>query len=107
EERARHLAEAATGPNEAVALALEEGAATARSRGAPPGAAELSEEAAGLTPLADAAAARRRKSDAGYYHFESGDSRQALAMLEEVVGQLSAGAERAEGVFRLCRGRAS
>jgi DNA-binding CsgD family transcriptional regulator len=105
EERARHLAEAATGPNEAVALALEEGAATARSRGAPAAAAELSEEAAGLTPLADAAAARRRKSDAGYYHFESGDSRQALAMLEEVVGQLSAGAERAEVLIRLARVR--
>jgi DNA-binding CsgD family transcriptional regulator len=105
EERARHLAEAATGPNEAVAVALEQGAATARSRGAPAAAAELSERAAGLTPLADAAAARRRKSDAGYYHFESGDSRQALAMLEEVVGQLSAGVERAEVLIRLARVR--
>ena len=105
EERARHLAEAATGPNEAVAVALEQGAATARSRGAPAAAAELSEQAAGLTPLADAAAARRRKSDAGYYHFESGDSRQALAMLEEVVGQLSAGVERAEVLIRLARVR--
>lgn len=105
EERARHLAEAATGSNEAVAVALEEGAATARSRGAPAAAAELSEQAAGLTPLADAAAARRRKSDAGYYHFESGDSRQALAMLEEVVGQLSAGVERAEVLIRLARVR--
>jgi DNA-binding CsgD family transcriptional regulator len=103
EERARHLAGAATGPNEAVAVALEEGAATARSRGAPAAAAELSEQAAELTPLADAAAARRRNADAGYYHFESGDSRRALAMLEEVVGQLSAGAERAEVLIRLAR----
>jgi DNA-binding CsgD family transcriptional regulator len=103
EERARHLAETATGRNEAVAVALEKGAATARSRGAPTAAAELSEQAARLTPLADAAAARRRRSDAGYYHFESGDSRQALAMLEEVVGQLSAGAERAEVLIRLAR----
>ena len=103
EERARHLAETATGRNEAVAVALEKGAATARSRGAPAAAAELSDQAARLTPLADAAAARRRRSDAGYYHFESGDSRQALAMLEEVVGQLSAGAERAEVLIRLGR----
>ena len=103
EERARHLAETATGRNEAVAVALEKGAATARSRGAPAAAAELSEQAARLTPLADAAAARRRRSDAGYYHFESGDSRQALAMLEKVVGQLSAGAERAEVLIRLGR----
>jgi DNA-binding CsgD family transcriptional regulator len=105
EERARHLAEAATGPSEAIAVALEEGAATARSRGAPAAAAELSEQAARLTPLANAAAARHRKSDAGYYHFESGDSRQALAMLKEVVGQLSAGAERAEVLIRLARVR--
>jgi DNA-binding CsgD family transcriptional regulator len=99
----RHLAGAATGPNEAVAVALEEGAATARSRGAPAAAAELSEQAAELTPLGDAAAARRRNADAGYYHFESGDSRRGLAMLEEVVGQLSAGAERAEVLIRLAR----
>ena len=105
EERARHLAQAATGPNKAVAFALEEGAATARSRGAPAAAAELSEQAAELTPLANTAAARRRKSDAGYYHFESGDSRLALTMLEDVVGQLSAGAERAEVLIRLARVR--
>jgi DNA-binding CsgD family transcriptional regulator len=105
EERARHLAAAATGPDGAVAVALEEGAAVARSRGAPSAAAELSEQAAQLTPLADAAAARRRKSDAGYFHFESGDSRRALAMLEEVAEELSAGADRAEVLIRLARVR--
>jgi DNA-binding CsgD family transcriptional regulator len=103
EERARHLAAAATGPDEAVAAALEEGAARARSRGAPAAAAELSEQAAQLTTIADSAAARRRSSDAGYYHFESGDSRRALAMLEEVVRELAAGVERAEVLIRLAR----
>ncbi len=103
EERARHLAAAATGPDEAVAAALEEGAARARSRGAPAAAAELSEQAAQLTTIADSAAARRRSSDAGYYHFESGDSKRALAMLEEVVRGLSAGVERAEVLIHLAR----
>ena len=103
EERARHLAAAATGPDEAVAAALEEGAARARSRGAPAAAAELSEQAAQLTTIADSAAARRRSSDAGYYHFESGDSRRALAVLEEVVRELAAGVERAEVLIRLAR----
>jgi DNA-binding CsgD family transcriptional regulator len=105
EERARHLAAAATGPDEKVALALEEGAAAARSRGAPSAAAELSELAARLTPPGQAAAARRRRADAGYFHFESGDSRQALAILEEVVGELPAGPVRAAALIRLARVR--
>jgi DNA-binding CsgD family transcriptional regulator len=105
EERARHLAAAATGRDEAVAAALEEAAAKARARGAPSSAAELSEQAAQLTPPDHEAAVRRRKSDAGYYHFESGDSRQALPLLEEVVGQLPPGVERARGLVRLARVR--
>ena len=50
EERARHLALAATGPDEAVADALEAAARRAEARGAPPAAAELYERAARLTP---------------------------------------------------------
>ena len=105
EERARHLAAATTGPDEAVAAALEEGAARARARGASAAAAELSERAAELTPAGDAAAARRRSADAAYHHFESGDSRQALTMLEEVAAELTAGPERAEVLIRLARVR--
>jgi DNA-binding CsgD family transcriptional regulator len=105
EERARHLAAAATGPDDEVALALEEGAAAARSRGAPAAAAELSEQAARLSPPADAEGARRRKADAGYYHFESGDSRQALALLQEAAAELPPGAERAQILVRLARVR--
>jgi DNA-binding CsgD family transcriptional regulator len=105
EDRARHLAAAATGPNEKVAAALEQGAARARARGAPAAAAELSEEAAQLTPPDRAADARRRSADAGYYHFESGDSRRALALLEVVVAELPAGAERADTLIRLARVR--
>ncbi len=105
EERARHLAAAATGPDEAIAAALEEGATSARSRGAPAAAAELSEQAARLTLPEDAAAGRRRISDAGYYRFESGDSRQALTLLDEVASDLSAGTERANVLIRLARVR--
>jgi DNA-binding CsgD family transcriptional regulator len=105
EERARHLALAATGPDEAVAAALDEGAARARARGAPASAAELSEQAALLTPPEQTEDARRRAADAGYYHFESGDSRRARAMLEEVSSQLAAGPERAAVLIRLARVR--
>src|ERR671930_350017 len=105
EERARHLAAAAMGPDEKIALALEKGAAAARARGAPAAAAELSEQAARLTPTEDPGAARQRRADAGYFHFESGDSRKALTLLEEVVGELPPGAERAEGLIRLARVR--
>jgi DNA-binding CsgD family transcriptional regulator len=105
EERARHLAAAASGPDEKVADALEQGAARARARGAPAAAAELSEEAAQLTPSDYADSARRRLADAGYYHFESGDSRRALTLLEGVVAQLPAGPERADALIRLARVR--
>jgi DNA-binding CsgD family transcriptional regulator len=105
EERARHLALAATGPDESVAAALDEGAARARARGAPASAAELSEQAALLTPPEWAADSRRRAADAGYYHFESGDSRRARALLEQVSAELPAGPERAAVLIRLARVR--
>ena len=105
EERARHLALAATGPDEAIAAALEDGAARARARGAPASAAELSERAALLTPPEQEADARRRAADAGYYHFESGDSGRARELLEQVAGQLEAGPERAGVLVRLARVR--
>jgi DNA-binding CsgD family transcriptional regulator len=105
EERARHLALASTGPDEAVAGALEEGAARARARGAPASAAELSEQAALLTPPEQEADARRRAADAGYYHFESGDSGRSRELLEQVAAQLEAGPERAGVLIRLARVR--
>lgn len=105
EERASHLAAAATGPDETVAAALEQAAGRARARGAPAAAAELSEQAAQLTPADQGAAARRRLADAGYYQFESGDGRRALAILEEVVDELPAGTEQADGLCRLARVR--
>ncbi len=105
EERARHLAASAAGPREEIASALEEGAAQARARGAPAAAAELSEQAAQLTPAARDADKRRRLADAGYYHFESGDGRRARVLLEQVAGELPAGPQRAGVLIRLGRVR--
>ena len=59
EERARHLALAATGPDEAVAGALDDAGRRAQSRGAPAAAADLFERAAQLTP---AGSGRRRQA---------------------------------------------
>jgi len=106
EERARHLALAAAGPDSSVAAALEEAARGAAARGAPGVAAELTEQAARLTPPNRAEDARRRTADAGYYHFESGDSRRARAMLERLAAELPAGPERASVLVRLAFTRA-
>ena len=57
EQRARHLAAAAGGPDEQVAAALEAAASEAEARGATIAAAELAEQAAALTPTADVRAA--------------------------------------------------
>ena len=50
EERARHLALAASGPDEEIAAALETAATQARARGAAQAAAELAQRAVALTP---------------------------------------------------------
>ena len=105
EERARHLALAAEGPDEAVARALEVAGSRARGRGAPGAAAELYEEARRLTPPEHAEDARRRAVDAAFHHFESGDSPRAAVLLEEVIVALPPGRERAQALVRLARVR--
>ena len=62
EERARHLAIAATGPDEEIAAALETAATQARVRGATQAAAELAERAVALTPPAAGDTMNRRRS---------------------------------------------
>jgi DNA-binding CsgD family transcriptional regulator len=106
EEEARHLALAATAPDAQVAAALDAAAGLARARGAPAAAAELIERAAQFTRADDPAAARRRLADAAYYHFESGDSRRARALLETLLVQAAPGPERARVLTRLARVRA-
>ncbi len=101
EERARHLALAATGPDADVATALEEAARHARGRGAPDAAAGLAELARQLTPFHDDEGIRRRSMDAAEYHFDAGDAPRAIALLEEAVASSPPGPGRAEILFRL------
>jgi DNA-binding CsgD family transcriptional regulator/tetratricopeptide (TPR) repeat protein len=103
EERARHLALAATGPDKPVALALEEAAERAESRGAPPAAAELYELALRLTPAEARGDALRRMTKAGFSAFQSGDGRRARALLDRVVAELAPGPDRARALISLAR----
>jgi DNA-binding CsgD family transcriptional regulator len=103
EERARHLAEATTGPDESIASALELAAARARARGAPATAAALLGRAAELTPRELSTEKRRRLGDAAYHHFESGDSPRARELLDGLVAEAQPGPERARLLTRLAR----
>ena len=101
EERARHLALATTEPDRAVASTLEEAARTAHVRGAPAAAAELAEQAARLTPLANAADARRRMLFAADRHYAAGDDGRAVALLEAARAEAAPGVERATILVQL------
>jgi DNA-binding CsgD family transcriptional regulator len=101
EERARHLALAVDGPDEAVASTLEDASDDASSRGAPIAAAELLETAARLTPegLHD----RRwwRQLKAARAHFIAGDSEIASDVLSALLVELPGGRLRAEVMVTL------
>ena len=100
EGRARHLARTATGPDESIAAALEDGAAAAQRRGAPEVAAELSEEAARLTPT-DAPDERRRRLMVAAEHLAvSGDIGRAGELLAGISAELRDGPLRAEVLTR-------
>jgi DNA-binding CsgD family transcriptional regulator len=98
EERARHLALAAEGPDAAVAAELDRAAEQAASRGATPAAAELCELAAQLTPD-DPPRARGRRMRAAHFHRLAGDSSRAAGILEVLLVQAEAGSERADVLF--------
>jgi DNA-binding CsgD family transcriptional regulator len=87
DERARHLALAATGPNSEVAASLDEAARRARVRGSPEAAAELLERAAILTPAGDDERLARRRLEAAERHLESGDTDRAAELFECVVNE--------------------
>jgi hypothetical protein len=101
EERARHLALAASGPHPHVAGALEEAGRHARARGAPDAAAELLELARNLTPPEDGAGLRRRSVAAAEHHFDAGDATRATTLLEAAIATAGPGRERARTQFRL------
>ena len=95
EERGRHLALAAEGPDAGVAAALDEAVARATARGAPDAAADLLERASRLTPPELAPEARGRRIRAAERHFEAGDIERARALLEDVVDESPPSRERA------------
>src|SRR5215207_1957165 len=105
EERARHLALAATGPDEVVANALETAASRAEARGAPPAAAELYERAVRLTPPDARTAVLRRTMHAAFSTFQTGDGRRARMLLDAVVSELPPGPDRARALIDLARVR--
>lgn len=103
EERARHLALSAEGPDEDIAAALAAAAPSAAARGAPETAAELAGLAAALTPPDQAQARWRRRADAGVYLFRAGDTARARNDLEILAEEMPAGADRAEALLALAK----
>jgi DNA-binding CsgD family transcriptional regulator len=100
EERARHRALAADGPDAAVAAELDAAAAQAAGRGATASAAQLCELAAGLTPD-DPAQERKRRLRAANFHRLAGDTDRAVAMLERLLDEVSSGVERSDVLVAL------
>jgi DNA-binding CsgD family transcriptional regulator len=88
EERARHLALAASGPDEDVAAVVEQAAVGARARGAPDTAAELTELALQLTPPGSIAVQRRRLELATCLEL-AGELERATALLEDLSATAS------------------
>jgi DNA-binding CsgD family transcriptional regulator len=89
EERAHHLALAATGPDPAVAAALDRAALSANSRGAPDAAAEFAEQACQVTPPGDLSENRERTISAANYRLRAGDSPGARSLLEGLLRSAS------------------
>ena len=94
EERARHLAHGAEGPDRDIAAALDLAARQAHMRGALPAAAELSELARRLTPVEDED--HGRTIQAAAYAFEAGDSSRTRTLLDQALRAASSGPRRAE-----------
>jgi DNA-binding CsgD family transcriptional regulator len=95
EERARHLALSAQGPDERIAQELESAAGRAERRGALIAAARLSEQSIALTSPDAAAALQRRRLAAARLAFSSGATARAEAILDQALGAATPGAERA------------
>jgi DNA-binding CsgD family transcriptional regulator len=94
EERARHLALSVEGPDVAVAVALEEAALLASSRGAPQSAAELWEMARAATPRDRGEDLVRRTHQAGVAHYECGDTSLGRSVLDVAADLSMAGPAR-------------
>lgn len=101
DERARHLALGAEGPDSAVADALEEAARRADLRGALATAANLSAEAMRLTPSHQVDARHRRTIQAAIRAFEEGENAKSRLLLEGALADAPPGGRRAEILYWL------
>jgi DNA-binding CsgD family transcriptional regulator len=101
EERARHLAIAAEGPNEDVAAALDSAAEHAGARGAAQVAAELAERAVALTPQSEVDDLNRRRIAAATRCKSAGDVKKATGLLQEAADSADPGPRRAEALYHL------
>ncbi len=101
EERARHLALAASGPDEATAGELDTASTVARTRGAADVAVELKELACRLTPGTDMEARVRRSTELADLRYFAGDPTGARRELEGLLTALPAGEGRAEVLLEL------
>ena len=101
EERARHFAIAAAGPDEEVAAALDAAATHAHRRGAVQAAAELAEHAIVLTPPDAVARINRRRITAAEHCFYGGDAKKATELLEAAISSSKPGPVRAEALSQL------
>jgi DNA-binding CsgD family transcriptional regulator len=101
EQRARHQAAAATGPDERVAAALEEAARAAFARGATAAAAELLERSLALTRPDDVGARVRRGGEAGRLLASVGDGLRGGALMREAIDLLPSGQDRARAIWLL------
>jgi DNA-binding CsgD family transcriptional regulator len=105
DERAVHMAAGAIGPDERVAVALDDAATRACDRGAPDTAAVLAARAVALTPpdLTDSVA--RRRIWTAEYQYRAEDVEAARVGLTEMIAALPAGELRAEALVWLANVR--
>lgn len=101
EERARHLALGAAGPDETTAAALDRAAEAAAARGAAEVAVELKELACQLTPADDRHALVRRKLELADRRYFAGDPNGARRELQRSFASLPPGEERAQVLLEL------
>ncbi len=101
EERARHLALAAEGPDTEIAEALERAASSARAKGAPDVAAELLAHAVRLTPRDDLRSVRRRLLLASRDRLAAGDAEGAAANARDALRASEPGSDQAEPLRRI------
>ena len=101
EERARHLALAADGPDRETAEALDRAAAAAGARGAADAAVELMDLACRLTPRDDQQSLVRRELELAERRYFAGDPAGARHELERSLAALPAGGDRARVLLEL------